>query len=71
MTVHDCAFHSAKILFEISEIPCAKWITYIPVVQTQPKPLRICLVYTVIVSRIQTSSTGDNSFVKLKGMFLV
>ena len=43
--------------------------TYIPVVQSQPKPLHICLLYTVIVSRIQKSSTGDNSFDKLKGTF--
>ena len=61
------AFHSAKILFEISEISCAKWIAYILLAQTQPKPLGI---WFVLVSRIQKSSTEDNSFVKLKGTFL-
>ena len=29
-------FHSAKISLEISEIPCAKWITYIPVLLPNP-----------------------------------
>ena len=67
MIVHKGCFPSSKtFVWNFRNSMCQ---TYIPVVQSQPKPLHICSLYTVIVSRIQKSSTEDNSFVKLKGTF--
>ena len=63
------AFHSAKISFEISEIPCAKWIAYIPVAQTQPKPLCIWLLYTVMSAGYRRAVLGTTVLSNWKGHF--
>ena len=42
---------------------------YPPVLQTQPKPPHIWLLYCHVVTRIQKNRSGDNKFVKWKGTF--